>query len=100
MSIDAATVRSVAMLARLELTDEELAQYESDLNRILEYVEKLGELDVSGVEPMSHSLKLANVLRPDVPAPSLSNEQALANAPEAEDGCFKVPAVLQGTGGG
>ncbi len=92
-------VRSVANLARLELTEDELGHFEQDLNSILGYVAKLDELDTAGVPPTSHSLPLSNVFRDDEVRPSLSNEEALANAPEHEDGCFKVPAVLQDGGG-
>lgn len=93
------TVRHVALLSRLELTDEELEHFASDLNSILGYVDKLNELDTAGVPPTSHSFHLENVFREDVPHTSLSNEAALANAPESEEGCFKVPAVLQDSGG-
>lgn len=92
-------VKHVALLARLDLTDDELTHFSTDLNNILKYVEKLSELDTTGVPPTSHSLRLQNVFREDIAAPSLSNDDALSNAPEAEDGCFKVPAVLQDTGG-
>ena len=97
--ISADTVRHVALLARLQLTEDEVSHFQDDLNNILEYVEKLGELDTSEVPPSSHSFHMENVFREDVVRESLSNEDALANAPEAEDGCFKVPAVLQDTGG-
>lgn len=92
-------VRHVALLARLELSPEELEHYASDLNSILGYVEKLGELDTSSVPPTSHAFHLENVFRDDTVHPCLTNEEALANAPESEAGCFKVPAVLQDSGG-
>jgi aspartyl-tRNA(Asn)/glutamyl-tRNA(Gln) amidotransferase subunit C len=92
-------VRHVAMLSRLELSEEEVRHFETDLNNILSYVEKLGELDTSDVPPTSHSLPLSNVFREDEVRPSLSNEEALANAPEHEDGCFRVPMVIQEGGG-
>ncbi len=93
--IDRETVRHVALLARLELSDEEIDRFAHELGDILDYVAKLDELDTSEVPPTSHSLPLANVMRDDVVRPSLSQEEALANAPEAEDGCFKVPQVIQ-----
>lgn len=93
------TVRHVALLSRLELSEAEIESFAKDMTNILGYVDKLAELDVSNVEPTSHSLKLSNVFREDVVKPSLSNEEALANAPDSEDGYFKVPAVLQESGG-
>lgn len=91
------TVRHVALLSRLELTDEEVAHFTKDLRRIVDYVEKLGELDLTGIEPTSHSLKLENVFRDDVVRPSLTAAEAMANAPDSEADCFKVSAVLQDT---
>jgi len=93
--IDRETVRHVALLARLELSEEELEQFAHELGDILDYVAKLNELDTTDVPPTSHSLPLANVMRDDVVKPSLPKEEALANAPDAEDGCFKVPQVIQ-----
>lgn len=88
-------VRKIAVLARLELSDEQTDAYADQLGRILSHVDKLGELDTEGVEPTSHSLRLVNVLREDVARPSLPNEAALANAPDKESGCFKVPPIIQ-----
>jgi aspartyl-tRNA(Asn)/glutamyl-tRNA(Gln) amidotransferase subunit C len=93
--VDRDTVRHVARLARLDLSEQEIEQFCHDLGDILEYVAKLNELDTSNVEPTSHSLRLVNVLREDCVRPSLSQEEALANAPETEEGCFKVPPVIQ-----
>jgi aspartyl-tRNA(Asn)/glutamyl-tRNA(Gln) amidotransferase subunit C len=88
-------VRKVATLSRLEFTDEEADAFAGQLSRILEYIEKLNRLDTSRVEPTSHALALTNVMRKDEARPSLTNEQALANAPEAEAGCFRVPPIIQ-----
>ncbi|MCL5271547.1 MAG: Asp-tRNA(Asn)/Glu-tRNA(Gln) amidotransferase subunit GatC [bacterium] len=88
-------VRKVALLSRLEFDDTEADAFAAQLSRILDYVAKLDELNTEGVEPTSHSLALSNVLRPDEPRPSLSNAQALANAPEAEAQCFRVPPIIQ-----
>jgi aspartyl-tRNA(Asn)/glutamyl-tRNA(Gln) amidotransferase subunit C len=82
----------VARLARLALTEEELDRFAGQLDAILEAVGKVAELDLSGVEPTLHPLKLSNVWADDEPRPCLSVEEALANAPEAEDGAFRVPA--------
>lgn len=88
-------VHHVALLSRLELSEGEVQQFASDLSHILVYFEKLNELDTTGVPPTSHSFHMENVFREDVVKPSLTNVQALENAPEAEDACFKVPAVIQ-----
>ena len=88
-------VRHVALLSRLTFSDEEIQDFTRDLNGILEYVEKLNELDVADIEPTSHSLKMSNVFRDDVVEPSMSPEEILSNAPEQEDKCFKVPKILQ-----
>ncbi|MGN7455541.1 Asp-tRNA(Asn)/Glu-tRNA(Gln) amidotransferase subunit GatC [Paenibacillus pasadenensis] len=95
MSIDAKTVEHVANLARLELSGEEKEQFASQLSAILKYAEKLDELDTEGIEPTSHVLPVTNVMREDVVRESVSNETALRNAPDDEDGQFKVPAVLE-----
>jgi aspartyl-tRNA(Asn)/glutamyl-tRNA(Gln) amidotransferase subunit C len=90
-------VRKVAVLSRLEFSDEQAEAYAGQLSRILDFVEKLNELDTSGVEPTSHALQLTNVLREDAVRPSLPREAALANAPEQEAGCFRVPPIIQET---
>ena len=97
--IDQAQVRRVAVLSRLELSDAEVAQFSTQLSSIVEYIEKLNELDTDNVEPLAHCLPVHNVLREDVPKPSLSNEAALANAPEREDEYFKVPKILDDNSG-
>lgn len=95
MSISIKDVEHVANLARLELSDADKEQFAGQLNAILKYAEKLNELNTDGIEPTSHVLPLANVMRDDEVKPSLPVEKALLNAPEAEDGHFKVPAVLE-----
>ena len=92
-------VRRVALLSRLELSDEEVAQFSGQLSNIVEYIEKLNELDTDNVEPLAHCLPVHNVLREDTPRPSLTNDQALANAPEREDEYFKVPKILDDNSG-
>lgn len=88
-------VRKVAVLSRLSFTDAEADAVAGQLGRILDYVEKLNALDTSGIEPTAQALPLVNVLRRDEVRPSLTPEQALANAPEAEVQCFKVPPIIQ-----
>ena len=96
MSLNAAEVRKVAVLARLQLDDDEVEKQGSHLNALLVQFEKLNELDLNGIEPTAHSVPIFNVLREDIALPSLSREAALANAPEARDGCFIVPRILEG----
>ena len=88
-------VKYVAHLARLELTPEEEKKIGEQLGKVLEYVEKLREVDVSGVEPTAHAFPLVNVTRPDEARPCLSNEQALANAPSKANGLFMVPKIIE-----
>ncbi|QJD84311.1 Asp-tRNA(Asn)/Glu-tRNA(Gln) amidotransferase subunit GatC [Cohnella herbarum] len=95
MSITIKEVEHVANLARLELSDAEKEQFAGQLNAILKYAEKLNQLNTDGIEPTSHVLPLANVMREDVVKPSWPIEKVLLNAPEEEDGQFKVPAVLE-----
>lgn len=88
-------VEHVARLARLDLTEDEKIMYTDQLNAILKYVGQLNELDTDKVPPTSHVMHLVNVMREDVPRPSLTLEQVMFNAPDEEDGGFKVPAVLE-----
>lgn len=94
MKLSIADVEHVALLARLELSEDEKAQYAGELSRILDYVEQLAELDTTDVEPTAHPLPLRDVFRDDQQQPGLSNEEALANAPRREDGCFVVPQIV------
>ncbi len=88
-------VLHIAELAKLKLTEEEIRLYQEQLGRILEYFKKLEELDTTDVEPMAHVLDVSNVLRPDEPRPSVSQEEALKNAPKRRDGYFEVPQVIE-----
>lgn len=97
--IDEAQVRRVALLSRLELSDAQVSQFSTQLSAIVEYIEKLNELDTGDVEPLAHCLPVHNVLRQDVPRPSLSNDAALANAPQREGEYFKVPKILDDNSG-
>jgi aspartyl-tRNA(Asn)/glutamyl-tRNA(Gln) amidotransferase subunit C len=91
MAISREQVLHVAELARLALTEDEVERLGAQLSAILEAVSKVSELDLSDVEPTSHPLDLVNIWREDEPDPSLPLEVALANAPEQEDGHFRVP---------
>ena len=84
-------VLHVARLARLELSDGEVARLQEELSDILEAVSKVSELDLSGVPPTAHPLEIANAWAEDVPRPSLGLDEVFANAPEREDDLFKVP---------
>lgn len=95
MKITAKEVRYVADLARLELSTEEVELFTGDMNRILDYMDQLDELDTSGVEPTSHVLSLKNVFREDVVGESLTVDEVLANAPRREKGHFVVPKIIE-----
>ena len=85
----------VAKLARLELMPEEQQRLAPQLGEVLKYVDKLKELDVSDVEPTAHAVPLCNVLRKDEPCESLSQEEALRNAPKVANGLFVVPKIVE-----
>lgn len=87
-------VEHVAMLARLELTEEEKEMFTQQLNAILEYADQLKQLDTSEIPPTAHAIPMQNVFRDDEVKPGLSNEEAVAAAPAAEDGFFKVPKIV------
>ena len=84
----------VARLARLDLSEEEIAEFTGQLASILEHAARVSALDVAGVEPTAHPFPLSNVLRPDVPRPGVDRDEVLAAAPAAEDGRFRVPRIL------
>ncbi len=87
-------VEHVALLARLELSEAEKEKFTEQLNAILEYADALKKLDTTNVQPTAHPLPINNVFREDVARPGIPNEDALANAPEQEDGFFKVPKIV------
>jgi aspartyl-tRNA(Asn)/glutamyl-tRNA(Gln) amidotransferase subunit C len=93
--IDRETVKHVAKLARLGMTEEEVDVFARQLSVILENIAKLQDVDVSGVSPTAHASRLSNIMRPDIAQPSYPQEVLLANAPEQEDNCLKVRAVLE-----
>ncbi len=88
-------VHYIAHLARIHLQDEEVERLSRDLERILEYIEKLKELDVEGIKPTSHVLPLKNVFREDAVRPSLAREDIMHMAVDSLDGAFKVPKVIE-----
>jgi aspartyl-tRNA(Asn)/glutamyl-tRNA(Gln) amidotransferase subunit C len=91
MSISEDQVRHVANLARLGLSDEEVAVLGVELNDILVQIDRISALDLTGVEPTAHAVAVTNMTRPDVVRPGLSREDALRNAPEQQDGAFLIP---------
>jgi aspartyl-tRNA(Asn)/glutamyl-tRNA(Gln) amidotransferase subunit C len=94
MALTGDQVRWVAHLARLEFSPEELALFTDQLSAIVEYVNKLQEVNTDGVEPMAHALPIQNVFRPDELGVCLPVEEALANAPDRRGDFYGVPAVL------
>lgn len=95
MALTSDDVKHIALLARVGLTPEELERYRSQLENILDYFQKLREVDTEGVPPTGHSVPLESVMREDEPAPSFSKEESLANAPRREDDYLRVRAVLE-----
>jgi aspartyl-tRNA(Asn)/glutamyl-tRNA(Gln) amidotransferase subunit C len=94
MKIGKNDVAHVANLAKLKLSEAETEQYTEELNRVLTYIENLDHLDTKDVLPTVHVLPLQNVFREDETHLCLPREEALANAPETEDGMFRVPRVI------
>ena len=88
------TIEYVGILAKLELTDEEKEAAKSDMEKMLDYIDTLNELDTSGIEPMSHVFQVSNVFREDVVTNGDNREEILANAPQRKDDCFKVPRTI------
>ena len=89
------TIEYVGILAKLELSEEEKEQAKADMGKMLDYIDKLNELDTSGVEPMSHVFPVNNVFREDVVTNGDEHEKILANAPEEKDQSFKVPRTVE-----
>jgi aspartyl-tRNA(Asn)/glutamyl-tRNA(Gln) amidotransferase subunit C len=87
-------VQQIASLARLRIEEHEQEQLAQDMNRILDYMAQLNELDTTGIEPLSHVLELGNVMREDVQITRTSHEEALKNAPDADQYYFRVPKVI------
>ena len=94
MSVSLNDLEKIAQLARLNLKESEKEKYLEQVNQILQYVEKLNEVDTNGVKPLSHSMDLVNVMREDINKKSLSQEEALRNAPSKNENYFKVPKVV------
>ena len=95
MSSPDLNVRNVARLARLALSEEEISTFQGQLGRVLEHIEHLKKLDVTGVEPTAHTYPVFNVTREDTPGTSLPREAVLANAPRAANNLVIVPKVVE-----
>ena len=89
------SIEHLSRLARLALTEEEKSRYGSQLDNILHYVEKLNELDTTGIEPTSHVISISNVMREDTLRPSRDREDALMNAPDKTDAFYRVPKIIE-----
>lgn len=89
------TIEYVSILAKLELSEEEKEQAKKDMGKMLDYIDKLNELDTEGVEPMSHVFPVNNVFREDVVASGNDRDNILANSPASKEGCFKVPKTVE-----
>ncbi|GAB6165297.1 Asp-tRNA(Asn)/Glu-tRNA(Gln) amidotransferase subunit GatC [Thermostilla marina] len=94
MGLSRADVEKVSLLARLALSDDEIDVMAGQLAKVLDYMRLLEEADVDGVEPLAHAADVTNVFRADEVKPSLPREKALANAPNHDGECYRVPAVL------
>ena len=92
--IDQTQVKKVAKLSRLDLTEAEIEEFTGQLSAILEYVEKMNELDTADVQPLAHCLPISNCFRDDSVKQSLGTEKTLANAPQRDGEFFKVPKIL------
>lgn len=95
MKVTRETIEHVANLARLNLTEQEKESLTSEMEEVISYVDKLNELDTEGVKPMEHVIPMKNVLREDRAEKSMDREKILANAPSTDEGCFKVPKVVE-----
>jgi len=95
MKITKDVVEYVAHLGRLELDPDEVELYTSQINSILEYMDKLNSIDTEGIEPMSHPMPVSCVLRDDIPKDSFSVDASTQNAPEKKGSFFKVPPIIE-----
>lgn len=94
MALSKEEVKKVAFLARLEFKEEEIEKFQTQLNDILSYVDKLSEVDVEGIEPLSHAIEMKNAFREDKVEKSIDRELAMKNAPSEENGTFIVPKIV------
>ena len=95
MKITKEEVEHVALLARLKFDENEIKRFTTQMNSILEYMEKLAELDTTNVEPTFHAVAQTNVFREDIVKPSISQGLSLSNAPDGDRGFFRVPKIIE-----
>jgi aspartyl-tRNA(Asn)/glutamyl-tRNA(Gln) amidotransferase subunit C len=95
MKITKEEVLYVARLARLDLDADAIDKFAGQIDEILGYIDKLNQVDTEGIQPTSHAISLTNAFREDVERQHLDRDRALANAPEAEGGCFVVPKIIE-----
>lgn len=95
MKVTRNTIEQVANLARLKLTETETDKMTVEMGKIIEWVDKLRQLDTNGIKPMEHVIPMNNIFREDIPKASYDREKILKNAPSSEEGCFKVPKVVE-----
>lgn len=88
-------VAYVAHLARVHLTDDEIALFQGQMEQIVHYVEQIGQLDVDGVAPLSHTVSVSNIWRDDEPRPSIDHSTVMENAPDERDGLIAVPKIVE-----
>ncbi len=94
MKISTEEVKKIALLSRLEFSPEDMEEMQDSMNSILTHMEELNQYDTTGVQPTAHAVEQYNVMREDEPHVSFTNEEALSNAPDSEDGYFKVPKII------
>ena len=94
MKITTEEVKKIALLSRLEFSPEDMEEMQNSMNSILTHMEELNQYDTTGVQPTAHAVEQYNVMREDEPHVSFTNEEALSNAPDSEDGYFKVPKII------
>ncbi|HHW21950.1 MAG TPA: Asp-tRNA(Asn)/Glu-tRNA(Gln) amidotransferase subunit GatC [Clostridiaceae bacterium] len=95
MSADKKLIRRIADLSNIHIDDDELEGFAGDMDAIIGYMEQIKNIDTGDAKPMEHVLPVHNVFRDDIPEDSFEREKLIENAPSAEDGCFKVPAVVE-----
>ena len=95
MSIQKEQLKKIADAVRIEITDEKADQYVEEINHLIKHADRMSELNTDEVKPTTHGIVLGNVLRQDEPIKSLSQEKALKNAPDKQDGHFKVPSIME-----
>jgi aspartyl-tRNA(Asn)/glutamyl-tRNA(Gln) amidotransferase subunit C len=93
--VDEALVDRLARLCAIELSDQERQSLRRDLQQMIAYFDRLGELELEGVDPSGYRTRVSNVLRPDAPRAGLSREAAFRNAPDSQDSFFKAPPILE-----